>query len=545
MLYPTAIRSVSGSLVNAPRRQLIIAGAVFIRRNDLVFRFSYSTLPFSRVPSRSPTPFFAPQTSIPRPLRISPLYSPYSTNAPPEKPTNNVEISKPENKPTLWEKVKHEARHYWDGTKLFGKEIKISTKLFIKMLSGTQLTRREQRQLKRTLSDLVRLVPFSLFVIIPFAELLLPFALKLFPNLLPSTYEDPKSAEAKKSQLLQTRKEVSKYLRDTIQESLESKKKKFLVSSETSGTQPQSFENVDAILTKIRTSGGQVTPQDVAMLTTIFKDDLTLDNLTRPQLVSVCRYLGIPSYGTDNYIKHNITKRLKYIRADDQVISSEGLDTLTVSELQSACLARGIKVRGESPAMMRENLESWIRLHLELETPALFLILAKILSAGDHVHQSSIDIIKATLSSLPESLVNEATLTIAENQGKATNQHRLEVLEEQEELIQDESEQEEKRLRSQQNSSPPPSEPSEPEIAAKPESHPKPEQGFPQKDEIKAKSSNEDNIDIVAGPKGTTTENETDKTTSKDSVPKDPSLFTSSTSSQQSSSPSTSPNAHH
>lgn len=45
-------------------------------------------------------------------------------------------------------------------------------------------------QLKRTTTDLLRLIPFSVFLIVPFMELLLPVALKLFPNMLPSTFTD-------------------------------------------------------------------------------------------------------------------------------------------------------------------------------------------------------------------------------------------------------------------------------------------------------------------------------------------------------------------
>lgn len=70
----------------------------------------------------------------------------------------------------------------------------------------------------RTVQDLGRLVPFSVFVIVPFAELLLPVALKIFPNMLPSTYEGQKSKEAKASSLRGTRKEVSSFLRQTLQE---------------------------------------------------------------------------------------------------------------------------------------------------------------------------------------------------------------------------------------------------------------------------------------------------------------------------------------
>lgn len=85
--------------------------------------------------------------------------------------------------------MKKEAAHYWAGTKLLGSEIKISSKITSKLLKGGSLTRRERRQLRRTTNDLLRLIPFSVFLIVPFMELLLPVALKLFPNMLPSTFE--------------------------------------------------------------------------------------------------------------------------------------------------------------------------------------------------------------------------------------------------------------------------------------------------------------------------------------------------------------------
>lgn len=41
----------------------------------------------------------------------------------------------------------------------------------------------------RTCADLFRLVPFMVFIIVPFMEFLLPVFLKLFPQMLPSTFE--------------------------------------------------------------------------------------------------------------------------------------------------------------------------------------------------------------------------------------------------------------------------------------------------------------------------------------------------------------------
>lgn len=57
-----------------------------------------------------------------------------------------AEKKKEEKKLTLWQKVKKEANHYWDGTKLLVTEVRISSKLALKMAAGYELTRRETRQ---------------------------------------------------------------------------------------------------------------------------------------------------------------------------------------------------------------------------------------------------------------------------------------------------------------------------------------------------------------------------------------------------------------
>jgi LETM1 and EF-hand domain-containing protein 1 len=53
--------------------------------------------------------------------------------------------------------IKKEAAHYWAGTKLLGKEIKISSKITWKVLNGGQLTRRERRQVSMQLIHLCKL----------------------------------------------------------------------------------------------------------------------------------------------------------------------------------------------------------------------------------------------------------------------------------------------------------------------------------------------------------------------------------------------------
>ncbi|KAL4463559.1 hypothetical protein ABPG72_018814 [Tetrahymena utriculariae] len=96
----------------------------------------------------------------------------------------------------------HQQKKNYTKVKAFLKEfmllLKVGTidtykdsKWYFKLLmkkKKTQMTGYEVRQSMRIRSDLFKIVPFSFFVIVPAAELLLPFYLLLFPNAMPSQY---------------------------------------------------------------------------------------------------------------------------------------------------------------------------------------------------------------------------------------------------------------------------------------------------------------------------------------------------------------------
>lgn len=346
----------------------------------------------------------------------------------------NKEAKKEEKKLTMWQKVKKEASHYWDGTKLLGTEVKISTRLALKMAAGYELSRRESRQLKRTVQDLGRLIPFSVFLIVPFAELLLPVALKLFPNLLPSTYEGQKSRDAKASMLRATRKDVSSFLQSSLKESG--------LPVTQAATRTEEFVT---FFRKLRTSGENPTHEDVIRACRVFKDDLTLDNLSRPQLVSICRYMNLNTFGTDNMLRYQIRHRMRQIKRDDRAISYEGVDSLTSGELQLACASRGIRTQSVSPARMREYLQQWLDIRLKDGVPSTILVLSNAYMYGQGAggNNSQIDALVGVLSSIPDELLHEITLEVQTAEGAATNKQRLEVLKEQQELIEEENEQNE------------------------------------------------------------------------------------------------------
>lgn len=314
------------------------------------------------------------------------------------KEEKQLEKKKKEEKKKLsiWQKVKKEANHYWDGTKLLAAETRISFRLAFKMAAGYELTRREHRQFHRTVQDLGRLIPFSVFVIVPFAELLLPVALKLFPNLLPSTYEGQKAKDAKAASLRSTRKEVSAFLRQTLKET----------GLPVTAANAQREEFID-FFRKVRNTGESPTAADVIKVCKIFKDDLTLDNLSRPQLVGISRYMNLTTFGTDALLRYQIRHRMRQIKRDDRAISFEGVESLSVPELQTAAGVRGLRTQGLSPARLRDDLQMWLDLRLKYAIPSTLLVLSNafVYAQGKETEMSTqIDALQAVLASVPEEL---------------------------------------------------------------------------------------------------------------------------------------------
>ena len=68
--------------------------------------------------------------------------------------------------------------------------ISFSFTLYFFFFKGYSLSRRERNQLKRTAIDILRVGPLAMFIIVPGMELVLPFAVKAFPNMLPSTFRE-------------------------------------------------------------------------------------------------------------------------------------------------------------------------------------------------------------------------------------------------------------------------------------------------------------------------------------------------------------------
>lgn len=330
-------------------------------------------------------------------------------------------------KKTIGERVVAELKHYYHGFRLLFIDMKICIRLLYNVASGKSLTRRERRQLVRTTADMFRLVPFLVFVLVPFMEFLLPVFIKLFPNMLPSTFAEENKEQEKLKKNLKVKLEMAKFLQETIHETaLQAKKKK-----------GGAVEEFSQFVDKIRKEGTRPTTKEIMKFAKLFEDEITLDNLSRQQLRAVCRVLGVQPIGIDALLRFQLDMKLRQLKADDKMIVKEGIDSLNYTELQVANRARGMRALGVSDERLKAQLQQWLTLHLEKNIPTSLLLLSRALYLPDNL--SAEQQIEATLTELTQkapSTADEAKLKAAELAGEdVDNKTRLEIIKKEETII--------------------------------------------------------------------------------------------------------------
>ncbi|XP_036182784.1 mitochondrial proton/calcium exchanger protein isoform X2 [Myotis myotis] len=337
-------------------------------------------------------------------------------------------------KKSLGQRVLDELKHYYHGFRLLWIDTKIAARMLWRILNGHSLTRRERRQFLRICADLFRLVPFLVFIVVPFMEFLLPVVVKLFPNMLPSTFETQSIKEERLKKELRVKLELAKFLQDTIEEMA-------LKNKAATGSATKDFS---LFFQKIRETGERPSNEEIIRFSKLFEDELTLDNLTRPQLVALCKLLELQSMGTNNFLRFQLTMRLRSIKADDKLIAEEGVDSLNVKELQAACRARGMRALGVTEDRLRNQLKQWLELHLQQEIPTSLLILSRAMYLPDTL--SPADQLKSTLQTLPEIVAKEAQVKAAEVEGEQVdNKAKLEATLQEEAAIRQEHREERQR----------------------------------------------------------------------------------------------------
>lgn len=256
----------------------------------------------------------------------------YKNDEAPSDPSSAVAVKKP----SLGKRIINELVHYYHGFRLLFINVGISGNLLMRVCHGETLSRREKKQLITTTSDVFRLVPFSVFIIVPFMELTLPIFLKMFPNMLPSTFQTADEREAKLKATLKLKLEMAKFLQQTLDE----------MALSAGGGQSKVAKDFAEFFHRVRSSGQQASNEEILRFCKLFEDEITLDSLSRPQLTALCRVLDLAPIGPNNLLCFQLRMRLRRLAADDKLILKEGIDSLSITELQAACRARGMRSLG-------------------------------------------------------------------------------------------------------------------------------------------------------------------------------------------------------
>lgn len=259
------------------------------------------------------------------------------------------------------------------GFRLFGADVRASYHLTKRIVQGYPLSVRERRLLVRTTSDCLKLIPFSFFIIVPFAELALPFFLRMFPNMLPSTFFEQKYDNATLARKLKAKQEMADFWHQIVIQR----------TREISKSNDHEYADKAAELKDFqeKLAEGKEFPslKEILRFSSLFQHEMRLSNMSTQQHKALSKMLGLPTSRTwwsghlEVQLRHHITN----LRREDRDLHWEGIDNLNRAELIEACRKRAIRFHGVTEEVMRRDLMRWIDLsanHRSIPTSLLLWI---------------------------------------------------------------------------------------------------------------------------------------------------------------------------
>ena len=88
----------------------------------------------------------------------------------------------------IWHAIVEGLHHTVHGLKDFGKDSKVFFSSKVNAQQYSLVSYDQELRERNMKEDFLKMIPFSFFLIVPGAELLLPFWLSIFPNSLPSQF---------------------------------------------------------------------------------------------------------------------------------------------------------------------------------------------------------------------------------------------------------------------------------------------------------------------------------------------------------------------
>lgn len=266
--------------------------------------------------------------------------------------------------------IVHGIKHLGSSLKLFWLNSKIGCKIAVRIVKGEQVSAIERNRMKRALADIFLMFPFSIFVIIPGAELLIPVYLKIFPSAMPSSFETLSQKEQRSIKQTQARLDLASFLHETLNEV----QKKQKAATNATMTEFMKFTK------EVRNGDRWITNKDIRRFAPIFQEHLTIEQMDRATLDALCkifkanpvkqRMSGAHGEFTQStqLIRLVLRKRLHELKYQDiewlEIVNDgkRGIASIPVEDLQDLNRDRGMRAAGLTRERLERQYMDWLEL---------------------------------------------------------------------------------------------------------------------------------------------------------------------------------------
>jgi LETM1 and EF-hand domain-containing protein 1 len=253
----------------------------------------------------------------------------------------------------------------------------------------------EAIKVRQVKTDVIKFIPFSFFIIVPGAEILLPPFLMVFPNSVPSQFMSEQQRAQKFEEIKQRRIKAGQYLVQQLPT--------FLSSLEKDAQIPE--KDIPAIRNlKKDLKKPKLLPTDLLQYKPIFKRylDFRLFNVKQLQkmayfmslepvtglntvnnILKICKlhipidYPGIQFF-TRAILVRELNMYFSRIRKEDESLSFDLLDSFSQEEIQSICFKRGIEIEKNELKHMVQDLKLWLSISNQRNVPHSLLLYTRI-----------------------------------------------------------------------------------------------------------------------------------------------------------------------
>lgn len=287
---------------------------------------------------------------------------------------------------TEWSKdIRDAVSHFcsWvaTGCRLLVADMRASFFLVKRILKGYPLTVRERGLLVRTTSDVLKLIPFSFFLIIPFAELALPLVLRVFPGLLPSTFFQQKYDNATLARKLKAKEELAEFWQQVVYD-----RTKQIYQRQ--GKHADKAAELAEFQGKLIEGNEFPRLKEILRFSKLFSDEFSLPNMSSKQMSAMSRLLGFEQAKSwwPGHLEVQLRHHIVSIRTEDRDLLWEGIDCLSRKELIEACRKRLIRFHDVTEQEMREGLTCWLEIsgnHRDIPTILLLWVQSFYLKAPE------------------------------------------------------------------------------------------------------------------------------------------------------------------